>query len=57
LRENRKTILQLGPALEAIEPMAFWEAAPPDELASIGDGGIKVYALPQVVRPFVRLNL
>lgn len=29
---TRKTILQLGPALEAIETMAFWEAAPPDEL-------------------------
>jgi hypothetical protein len=30
---TRRTILRLGPALEAIEPMAFWEAAPPDELA------------------------
>jgi hypothetical protein len=29
---TRRTILRLGPALEAIEPMAFWEAAPPDEL-------------------------
>ncbi|MBA3364235.1 MAG: hypothetical protein H0U03_00390 [Actinobacteria bacterium] len=30
--KTRKTILRLGPALEAIEPMAFWDAAPPDEL-------------------------
>jgi hypothetical protein len=30
--KTRKTILRLGPALEAIEPMAFWEVAPPDEL-------------------------
>jgi hypothetical protein len=29
---TRKTILRLGPALEAVEPMAFWEAAPADEL-------------------------
>jgi hypothetical protein len=29
---TRRTILRLGPALEAIQPMAFWEAAPPDEL-------------------------
>lgn len=29
---TRKTILRLGPALESVEPMAFWEAAPADEL-------------------------
>lgn len=30
--KTRRTILRLGPALEAVEPMAFWEAAPSDEL-------------------------
>jgi hypothetical protein len=30
--KTRRTILRLGPALEAIEPMAFWESAPPDEI-------------------------
>jgi hypothetical protein len=30
--KTRKTILRLGPALEAVEPMAFWESAPADEL-------------------------
>ena len=30
--KTRRTILRLGPALEAVEPMAFWRSAPADEL-------------------------
>lgn len=30
--KTRRTILRLGPALEAVEPMAFWDSAPADEL-------------------------
>ncbi len=36
-QKTRKLILQLGGALEAVEVMAFWESAPPEERAWVRD--------------------